>query len=566
MGKDLYTLLDKCIDRMNEGESLEDCLLSYPEHARELEPLLQALCDARDACGSIPRPAAKATARQRVDAAAASPNMSVQKRQRRPMALFGWSKALASVCALLLLVLIGLGLHWTLAPATAPVLAQPNFRFWLSDEVNAITDFQNLTVTVSGIGLQKGGNSSQWVDYEINPPITEDLTRLTGNNATEIWSGYVSPGEYTKVFIYVDSVEGILLEGGAVADVKLPGNKMQISKPFIASVEDGNLTVDFVFDITVVKAGNSGQYNVKPQISESGPDQDFDDVGTEDGGGTGEAEEVKFKGTIESIDFTDRNPRWKKLGDVRQPLATTKAVLLPDGNVLIGQGVNRTGACTVGGRPCTFAEREGHQFQMLNPVTGMVKGLASTTVSRGLHGTATLLPDASVFFAGENREALVRPDDPSFPMMSSWAGLLRQGDPDQGVPVGQLFSPSYLFRADGSRAGRPVITDAPEETSYRGQFDIEVAGRPDQIAAVVILRSDHNTHSLTAGDRYVKLGFHRKGSEDKGELRVRAPRLPAQAIPGIYMLFVVDKNGVPSMGRQLRLKPETEGRRFSADR
>ena len=73
--------------------------------------------------------------------------------------------------------------------------------------------------------------------------------------------------------------------------------------------------------------------------------------------------------------------------------------------------------------------------------------LAKTTVSRGLHGTATLLPDGTVFFAGENREALVRPDDPSFPLMSSYAGLLPRGDPDLGVPVGQVFSPAYLFNA-----------------------------------------------------------------------------------------------------------------------
>jgi Tol biopolymer transport system component len=40
---------------------------------------------------------------------------------------------------------------------------------------------------------------------------------------------------------------------------------------------------------------------------------------------------------------------------------------------------------------------------------------------RDLHATATLLPDATVFFAGENREALVRPDDPSFSLMTSYA-------------------------------------------------------------------------------------------------------------------------------------------------
>ena len=51
-----------------------------------------------------------------------------------------------------------------------------------------------------------------------------------------------------------------------------------------------------------------------------------------------------------------------------------------------------------------------------------------------------------------------------------------------------------------------------------------------------------------------------KDDDDDGELRVRAPKLPAQAVPGIYMLFVVDRNGVPSVGRRVDLKPETTER------
>jgi hypothetical protein len=259
-------------------------------------------------------------------------------------------------------------------------------------------------------------------------------------------------------------------------------------------------------------------------------------------------------GTVEVIDFTDPNPRWKIVGSILQPLSTTKAVLLPDGKVLIGQGVNRSSNCNVDGRPCTFEEREGLHFQMFDPATGGITKLARTTVSRGLHGTATLLPDGSVFFAGENREALVRPDDPSFPLLTSYAGLLPAGDPDQGVPVGQLFFPPYLFKQDGSRAARPVITNAPEDISYGGHFDINVAGNPGQISSVVMLRSDHNTHSLTTGDRYVKLSFHQKGAAHKGEIRIRAPKLPAQAVPGIYMLFVLDGSGVPSLSKRVYLQ------------
>jgi hypothetical protein len=270
-------------------------------------------------------------------------------------------------------------------------------------------------------------------------------------------------------------------------------------------------------------------------------------------------------GTVEVMEFTDPAPQWQTVGSIQQPLSTTKAVLLPDGKVLVGHGVNRGGCTTTEGgvtRACTFSEKEGHFFQMFDPTTGQVTRLARTTVSRGLHGTATLLPDASVFFAGENREALVRSDDPSYPLAASWApdGVLLRGDPDQGVPVGQIFSPPYLFTgAGGAPAARPSIADAPKEISYRGHFDVKVRGSASQIASVVMLRSDHNTHSLTAGDRYVKLAFHTKGTASKGEVRVVAPKLPAQAVPGVYMLFVLDSNGVPSVGRQVRLKPESRG-------
>jgi hypothetical protein len=259
-------------------------------------------------------------------------------------------------------------------------------------------------------------------------------------------------------------------------------------------------------------------------------------------------------GTVEVIDFTDPHPLWKIVGSILQPLATTKAVLLPDGKVLIGQGVNRSPNCNVEGRPCTYEEREGLHFQMFDPSTGSITKLARTTVSRGLHGTATLLPDGSIIFAGENREALVRPDDPSYPLLTSYAGLLPQGDPDQGVPVGQLFFPPYLFKQDGSRAARPVITNAPEDISYGGNFDISVGGNVSQISSVVMLRSDHNTHSLTTGDRYVKLAFKQKGAARKGEIRITAPKLPAQAVPGIYMLFVLDQAGVPSLAKRMYLQ------------
>jgi hypothetical protein len=249
--------------------------------------------------------------------------------------------------------------------------------------------------------------------------------------------------------------------------------------------------------------------------------------------------------TIEVIDFADPSPRWKKAGELLTPLDNSKAVVLPDGKVFIAEGSSPDAP--------TFEQREGLRFQMFDPDTGTTTGLARTTVSRGSHGSAILLPDGSVFMAGENREQLIRADDPSYPLETSYAGVLLSGDPDQSVPNGQIFWPPYLFKQDGSRAARPVVATAPTKISYGGHFDITVAGDPSQIGSVVILRTDANTHSLSTGDRYVKMAFHQKGASEKRELRVRAPKVPAQAVPGIYMLFVTDKNGVPSMGRRLDL-------------
>jgi CYTH domain-containing protein len=213
-------------------------------------------------------------------------------------------------------------------PTPTPTGEQGNFRLLVSDEVNAIKDFQHLHVTISSIGVHQAGESGKWHEFDLDPEADLDgdnvagidLRPLEGENALEIWSGNLTAGEYNKVFIYVDKVTGVL-EGGGTAEVKLPSNKLQISKPFTI----GDSVVSFVYDITVVNAGKSGKYVLKPQIAQSGPDKLFNDVtpkgkpekpGKPEGkgkpedkgkpGGKGkpgedEAEELEFEGTIETI-------------------------------------------------------------------------------------------------------------------------------------------------------------------------------------------------------------------------------------------------------------------------
>jgi len=190
---------------------------------------------------------------------------------------------------------------------TPPVTGSTNFRFLISDDVNAIEDFEHVYITISEIGVQRGGGSGNWTEFAPDVSVV-DLKPLVGENAPEIWSGNLTPGEYTKVFIYVSEISGNLTPalGGEEADVKLPGEKLHISKPF--TVTD-NGTTSFVYDITVVKAGQSGKYILQPQIAQSGADKDFDEIKPENGKGEkpekpGQPEEKEYRGTIETIDGT----------------------------------------------------------------------------------------------------------------------------------------------------------------------------------------------------------------------------------------------------------------------
>jgi hypothetical protein len=160
--------------------------------------------------------------------------------------------------------------------AVTPAEDEINFRLLVSDEVNAIDEFQTLNVTISRIGVHQGGGSGNWTEYDLVPAVTVNLTELQGENATQIWSVALDQGTYNKVFIYVDNVTGVLKNSTEGAPtIKLPGGKMQISRAFDVT-EDG--MTEFVFDITVVKAGKSGKYILKPQIAESGPHQNYIEV------------------------------------------------------------------------------------------------------------------------------------------------------------------------------------------------------------------------------------------------------------------------------------------------
>ncbi len=266
-------ILDECIDRINSGESLESCLANYPDYAEQLKPLLGAIVQTKNTYAFIPQESTKMAAKRRFDAALEK-RLAADDKQPWLSRLFGrplaWG-ALATATAAIIAVFFGLNQGvYPVGPTPDPDPVG-NFVMLISDEVNAIEDFESLNVSIAKVGLLLSGDSPEWVEFEPET-IVVDLTTVKGDKTQQIWRGNIPEGEYTKVIIYVDDVTGVLKATGETVEVKLPSQKLQISKPF--QITSGTVT-SFTYDLTVVSTGNqqSGiKYILKPQIGESGAD------------------------------------------------------------------------------------------------------------------------------------------------------------------------------------------------------------------------------------------------------------------------------------------------------
>jgi hypothetical protein len=308
-------ILDECLDRVNRGESIETCLKDYPEQANELEPLLRAASQAKKAYVFTPSDDAKRRSRQEFYA--------VLEKKKSP-SIFNWlldkSRVWGTVAGVLVVLAVGFfalrdiylqkiptaeptktvttivttntsivttdtqvittnitstqtvtstinGTQTTVEPATATVTspsANGNFVFLVSDDVNAISDFSNVYVTIDSVDLEtKGGKTVRFVPETR----TFDLALLPGDNSQQLWRGDVPEGSYSGVVINVSKVEGTLKTGGTVT-IKLPGDKLRVSSDF--NINNSNDT-SFTYDLTVVSSGGSGNYILKPQAGESGP-------------------------------------------------------------------------------------------------------------------------------------------------------------------------------------------------------------------------------------------------------------------------------------------------------
>ncbi len=97
-------ILDECLERLLvNGETIEQCLQSYPEQADELEPLLQTALVTKQTSAIQPRPEFRAKARYQF-------RLALQEiEQKRRLPVFGWQPRWATVVAIVLVLLLAGG-------------------------------------------------------------------------------------------------------------------------------------------------------------------------------------------------------------------------------------------------------------------------------------------------------------------------------------------------------------------------------------------------------------------------------------------------------------------------
>ena len=258
-------------------------------------------------------------------------------------------------------------------------------------------------------------------------------------------------------------------------------------------------------DPTVLDAGSAVQY-LPGMIMKAG--SSYLSAPPDNGGS------APSSATTYVINMNQANPAWVQTESMANPRTHLNLTILPDDTVLA------TGGSTdIGGVNPAHAV---YQAELWSPVTQTWTTMASEQVPRLYHSTALLLPTGQVVVAGGGRNFYN----------------------NIAYPNAEIYSPAYLFKGS-----RPTIAQAPPNTLTYGQNFF--VGTPDasDIASVALIRNGSDTHAFNTDQTYVPLTF----TQTSGGLTVTAPANSDLAPPGYYMLFLVNKEGVPALAPMVDL-------------
>jgi galactose oxidase-like protein/Big-like domain-containing protein len=223
--------------------------------------------------------------------------------------------------------------------------------------------------------------------------------------------------------------------------------------------------------------------------------------------------------TAEIIDLNATNPQWQFTGSMANRRRHMNATVLPDGQVLATGGTRGGGFVDINQGDAVKAA------ELWNPKTGQWTTLAANSIMRVYHSVSMLLPDGTVLH-GSSGDAM--------------AGTV----PVPAERNHEIFSPPYMFKGV-----RPTITSAPSTVNYGETFEVTTPNKA-QVTDVRWIRLGAVTHAFDAGQLANTLSF----SSTANGVNVTVPSSPTVSPPGYYMLFILNRNGVPSEGKIIKIQ------------
>jgi len=218
-----------------------------------------------------------------------------------------------------------------------------------------------------------------------------------------------------------------------------------------------------------------------------------------------------------TMDVNGPSPIVTPTSPMKHVRSMQNSVVLPNGEVLVIGGNSSGIQFSDDG---TVLEPE-----LWNPQTEQWRVLAFHDKPRNYHSVALLLKDARVLSAG--------------------GGLC--GNCPTNHQNGEIYSPPYLFNADGTPAPRPAITGGAT-TALPGET-VSVNGS-DDIVKFSMLRLVAVTHHHTTDQRFVPVDSVKVGN---GQYELTLNSNANVLLPGYYWVFGLNQEGVPTEGHTIQI-------------
>ncbi|MEM7013478.1 MAG: galactose oxidase-like domain-containing protein, partial [Verrucomicrobiota bacterium] len=219
----------------------------------------------------------------------------------------------------------------------------------------------------------------------------------------------------------------------------------------------------------------------------------------------------------EVIDINGATPTTTEVAQMKFQRKFHNALVLPTGEAIV-----------IGGNTSNRAFSDQGSImaaEMWNPNTNTWTELADMSVPRNYHSTALILPDGRVWSGG--------------------GGL--SGNATTDHLDAQIFSPPYLYNAAGGLAPRPLITNSPDAVTPGRVADVTAS---NGIQRFTMIRMTSTTHAFTSDVRFLEVPFQNQGG---GNYRLTFHANQNVIVPGYWMLFAIDSQGVPSVSKIIKV-------------